>query len=91
VRWSLLGEEGRARWFVVGRVGIVLVKARFSEELGDALRCLVHLDGMYLFGVYAAVPYSIARGTRKGARPTRSCTAPTIDLAHTKCPAVEHR
>jgi hypothetical protein len=48
---------------VRGREGVALVKAGISEELGDALRCLVHLDGMYFFGIYAAVAYITARGT----------------------------
>jgi hypothetical protein len=93
VRWSLLGEEGWAVWLVGGREGVGLVQAGFPEKLGDALGCLIHLDGMYLFGVYAAVPRSTStvRGTCIGARPTRSRTGFAVDLAHTKCPAVEHR
>jgi hypothetical protein len=37
VGWSLLREEGRARLFMTTWEGVVLVKARFSEKLGDAL------------------------------------------------------
>ncbi len=91
VRWSLLGEEGGALWLVGGLEGVGLVQAGFPEKLGDALGCLIHLDSVYLFGVYAAVPRSTARGTCKGARPTRSRTGTAFDLTHTKCPAVEHR
>ena len=91
MRWGLLGEKGGAGWLVGGWDGIVLVKAGFSQELGDALRCLVHLDGVYFFGVYAAVPCSTARGTGEGAGPTGSCTGSAVDLAHAKGPAVKHR
>ena len=88
MRWGLLRKEGGAGWLVRGR--IALVKTGFSEELGDALRCLVHLDGVYFFGVYAAVPSRTARGTGEGAGPTGSCAGTAIDLAHPKGPAVEH-
>ena len=88
MRWGLLGEEGRAQWLVRGRIALVV--AGISEELGDALRCLVHLDGVYFFGVYAAVPCSTTWGTGEGARPTGSCAGSAINLAHPKGPAIEH-
>jgi hypothetical protein len=90
VRWSLLREEGGTGWLVRVRMGVALVKAGFSEELGDALRCLVHLDGMNFFGVYAAVSYRATWGTGEGAWPTGSCTGSAVDLAHAKGPAVKH-
>jgi hypothetical protein len=68
--WGLLGEEGRARWFMATRKGAVLVKSGFSEELGDAFRSLVHLDCMY-FVIYTAFAHT-ARGAGEGGGPTRA-------------------
>jgi hypothetical protein len=88
VRRSLLGEEGWAGWVVPAREGLVLIKVGFSEELSDALRSLVHLNGMYL-GLCAALAHTAWR-TSEGSRPTGGCTGATVDLAHAKTPTVKH-
>jgi hypothetical protein len=86
---GLLGEEGRARWLMGAGKGAVFVKARFSEELGDALRGLVHLDCVDLV-IYAALAHT-ARGTGERGGPTGAGASATVDLAHAKAPTVEHR
>jgi hypothetical protein len=91
---SLLGEKGRTGGVLSIREGVFLAKAGFAEELGDAFRGLIHLDGMHLT-ICAAFADGAAGGTGKGARTTGSCACtdacPTVDLAHAKGPAVEHR
>jgi len=83
--WGLLREERRARWLMAARKGAVLIKARISEELCNALRGLVHLYCVY-FVICAAFAHT-ARWTGKGAGPTGG----TVDLAHAEGPTVEHR
>ena len=86
---GLLREERRARWLMAARKGAVLVKARISKELGNALRGLVHLYCVYLV-ICAALAHTV-RWTGKGAGPTGACTDAALDLAHAKGPTVEHR
>jgi len=77
VVWGLLRERGGRRLLAAWK-GVVLVKARISEQLDNALRDKVHLYCVYL--VICAILAHTARWTGKGAGPTGVCTATAVDL-----------